>query len=117
MLNLLASSNRYGYVFYATETDDLAIIPSQYIDSESSYLSKASDDDDDNDENRNSGKNSILHRPYLPSNMINKTNPIIPYWISLNADESVIAIMLSTLQDRQWLIVFYDVVKLIQTVS
>ncbi|CAF1913992.1 unnamed protein product [Rotaria magnacalcarata] len=116
MVNLLAASNRYGYIFYATETDGLVIIPSKYIDKESSHLSKSPDDDDDNtDENQNLGKNSIIRRSYLPIQMMNKNASILPCWISLNADDSIIAIVLLQLDTRAWHIILYDVVKLIQT--
>ncbi|CAF1285973.1 unnamed protein product [Rotaria sordida] len=116
MINLLASSNRYGYIFYATESDGLVIIPSKYIDQKSSYLTKSSDDDDDNDdENQNLEKNSIIHRSYMPTQMINKNSLIIPHWLSLNADDSILAIVLSQLDTQSWYIIFYDVVKLIQS--
>jgi hypothetical protein len=51
MINLLVSSNRYGYIFYATENDGLVIIPSAHIDRESIHLSKSSEDDDDDTHN------------------------------------------------------------------
>ncbi|CAF4164674.1 unnamed protein product, partial [Rotaria magnacalcarata] len=90
---------------------------SKYIDKESSHLSKSPDDDDDNtDENQNLGKNSIIRRSYLPIQMMNKNASILPCWISLNADDSIIAIVLLQLDTRAWHIILYDVVKLIQTV-
>jgi len=118
MINLLVSSNRYGYIFYATETDGLAIIPSTYIDQESRYLTKSSEDDDDDDQNENQtlGKTSIIRRSYIPGQPINKNSSIIPYWISLNADETILVVILAQLDTRSWLIIFYDVVKLIQIV-
>jgi hypothetical protein len=119
MLNLLVSSNRYGYIFYATETDGLAIIPSSYIDQESRYLSVTSEDDDDNnaDENQQLGKTPIIYRSYLPGQTINKNPSFIPYWLSLNSDETILAIILCQLDTHSCLIILYDVVKLIQTVT
>jgi hypothetical protein len=119
MINLLVSCNRYGYIFYATETEGLAIIPSTYIDRESRYLTKSSEDDDDDDENENQtlGKSSIIHRSYIPGQLMNKNSSTIPYWISLNADETILVVILSQLDTRSWLIIFYDVVKLIQIVK
>jgi hypothetical protein len=117
MINLLVSSNRYGYIFYATETDGLAIISSTYIDRESRHLTKSSEDDDDDDnENQNHEKNSIIRRSYIPGQLMNKNSPIIPYWISLNADETILALVLLQVDTHSWLIIFYDVVKLIQIV-
>jgi hypothetical protein len=116
MINLLVSSNRYGYIFYATETDGLAIIPSTYIDRESRYLSKSSEDDDDGDENQNIGKFSIIHRSYIPGQSMNKNPSIIPIWISLNADETILSIVLCQLDTHSWLIILYDVAELIQIV-
>ena len=93
------------------------IIPSKYIDQESRYLCKSSDDDDDDDdENQNYGQNSIIRRSYVPSEMLNK-NSLIPYWISLNADDSILALVLSNLIDYSCILIFYNVVRLIQTVS
>ncbi|CAF5071484.1 unnamed protein product, partial [Rotaria sp. Silwood1] len=115
MINLLASSNRYGYIFYATENDGLAIISSKYIDQQSSYLNKSSDDDDDDDnENQNLEQNPIVYRSYMPSQMMNKNSSIIPYWLSLNSDDSILAIILLQLNTNSWYIILYDVVKLIQ---
>ncbi|CAF1203308.1 unnamed protein product [Rotaria sp. Silwood1] len=116
MINLLASSNRYGYIFYATENDGLAIISSKYIDQQSSYLNKSSDDDDDDDDNENQNleQNPIVYRSYMPSQMMNKNSSIIPYWLSLNSDDSILAIILLQLNTNSWYIILYDVVKLIQ---
>ena len=116
MINLLASSNRYGYVFYATRTNGFALIPSAYIDQESRYLTKSPEDDDDNDINENIEKPSIIYRSYIPGQLSNKTPLIIPYWLSLNADDTILAIILSQLDTHSWLIILYDVVKLIQMV-
>jgi hypothetical protein len=119
MLNLLVSSNRYGYIFYATEIDGLAIIPSSYIDQESRYLSVTSEDDDDDnntDENQQLGKTPIIYRSYLPDQKLNKNPSFIPYWLSLNSDETILAIILCKLDTHSCLIILYDVVKLIQTV-
>jgi len=119
MKNLLASSNRYGYIFYATETDGLKIIPSTYIDRESIHLSKSSEDDDvddDNEENQNLGETSIIHRSYIPGLSTNKNSSFLPCWISLNADESILAIVLLQLDNHAWLIMLYDVRKFIQMV-
>ncbi|CAF3653683.1 unnamed protein product [Adineta steineri] len=113
--NILASSNRYGYVFYATETDGLAIIPSGYIDQESHHLSKTSDDDPNDNINTTFDKNSIIRRSYLPGQAPNQNPSLIPYWLSLNADESILAIILLQLNTAECLIILYDVVKLIQT--
>lgn len=116
MINLLASSNRYGYIFYATETEGLAIIPSKCID-QGLASKKASDDDDDNNQNEDLSANSILHRSYMPNNSINTNSPIVPYWISLNSDESILAVLISQPDVNSWFIVFYNVVQLIQRVS
>jgi hypothetical protein len=116
MINLLVSSNRYGYIFYATETDGLVLIPSTYIDRESRDLSKSSEDDDD-DENDNIENSSIIHRSYIPGQLSNKNFPIIPYWLSLNADETILALVLLQADKRYWLIILYDVAKFIQMVN
>lgn len=116
MINLLVSSNRYGYVLYATETDGLAIIPSTLIDRESRYLNKASEEDDEENKNENLEKTSIIHRSYIPGQTM-KTNPtILPYWISLNSDETILALVLSQLDTHSWLIILYDLVQFIQIV-
>jgi hypothetical protein len=119
MINLLVSSNRYGYIFYATETDGLVLIPSAYIDRESRYLSKSSedDDDDDNNNNENNENTSIIRRSYIPGQSSNKNSSIIPYWISLNADETILALVLLQTDKHSWLIILYDTVKLIQIVN
>ncbi len=120
MINLLVSSNRYGYIFYATETDGLVLIPSTYIDRESRYLSKSSEDDDDDDNNNNNENNentSIIRRSYIPGQLLNKNSSIIPYWISLNADETILALVLLQADKNSWLIILYDTVKLIQIVN
>lgn len=118
MINLLVSSNRYGYIFYATENDGLVLIPSTHIDRESRYLSKSSEDDDDDDdtENGNNGKSPIIHRSYIPGQSMNKNSSIIPYWIALNSDETILAIVLLQSDSNSWIIILYDVVKLIQMV-
>jgi hypothetical protein len=116
MINLLVSSNRYGYVLYATETDGLAIIPSTLIDRESRYLNKSSEEDDDENKNENLDKTSIIHRSYIPGQTM-KTNPtILPYWISLNSDETILALVLSQLDTHSWLVILYDLVQFIQMV-
>lgn len=115
MINLLVSSNRYGYIFYATENDGLILIPSTYIDQESNSLSKSSEDDD-NDDNENNKNNSIIRRSYIPGQSPNKSS-VIPYWIALNADETILALVLLQADKQSWLMIFYDVVKLIQVVS
>ena len=72
--NLLVSSNRYGYVFYATEDDGLAIISSAYIDEQSRYLTKTTEDDDDDDANHQNKDEtpSIFYRPYIPGQQLKK---------------------------------------------
>jgi hypothetical protein len=49
--------------------------------------------------------------------MNKNTSTIIPHWISLNADETILAIILFETDTQSWLISFYDVVKLIQIVN
>lgn len=120
MINLLVSSNRYGYIFYATKTDGLVIIPSEYIDQECRHLSKSSEDDDDDDgnnENINNEKPSIIHRSYIPGQAIKTNSSVIPYWIALNADETILSIVLLQVDSRSWIIMLYDVVKFIQIVN
>jgi len=117
--NLLVSSNRYGYVFYATEDDGLAIISSAYIDEQSRYLTKTTEDDDDDDANHQNKDEtpSIFYRPYIPGQQLKKKNsPITPIWIALNADESILGVVLTQADAQCWLIIFYDIVKLIQMV-
>ena len=122
-VNLLASCNRYGYVFYATQNEGLAIVSASYIDRESRHLRKSSEDDDDDDPNGDPqtqaiGSTSILRRPYIPVGPTNKTAAsLIPYWIALNADETILAIVLLQVESNAWFIILYDVVKLIQSVS
>lgn len=117
MINLLASSNRYGYVFYATESQGLALIPSSYVDQQCSYLSKSSEDDDDDNRNEEQNKdNSIIYRAFIPGQLSNRNLSIIPYWIALNADESILACVLQQVDTHSWLILLYDVVKFIQMV-
>lgn len=116
-INLLASSNRYGYVFYATESDGLALIPSTYIDQECRSLAKSSEDDDDDGLSDEQGKeSSIIYRSFIPGQLPNRNLSIIPYWIALNADESILACVLQQVDTHSWLILLYDVVKFIQMV-
>ena len=114
-INLLASSNRYGYVFYATETDGVALIPSTYIDQESRHLTKTSEDDDEPSDD-NTEQSSIIHRAYIPGQSLTRNPSIIPSWIALNADESILAFVLQQIDTHSWLILLYDVVKFIQMV-
>lgn len=119
-VNLLVSSNRYGYVFYATETDGLTIISSAYIDQQSQHLTKSTEEDDDDAENNPqlNENTAILRRPYIPGQQLNnRPSSLIPIWIALNADESILAVVLSQVDTRSWLMFFYDVIKLIQMVS
>ncbi|UJR09670.1 hypothetical protein I4U23_013904 [Adineta vaga] len=111
--NLLVSSNRFGYILYGTESDGLAIIPSAHIDHESQKLIVSSDNDDD-EPNVNLDKNSIIYRSYLPGQSVKQTPSLIPYWLSLNSDETILAIILLQKDAQASLLLFYDVVQLIQ---
>ena len=115
-INLLASSNRYGYVFYATESDGLALIPSTYIDQECRSLAKSSEDDDDDPSDEQGKGSSIIYRSFIPGQLSNRNLSIIPYWIALNADESILACVLQQVDTHSWLILLYDVAKFIQMV-
>lgn len=122
LVNLLVYSNRYGYVFYATQNEGLAIVSASYIDRESRHLSKSSEDDDhedanDDPQNQPIGSKTILRRPYIPAGPTNKAPSLIPYWIALNADETILAIVLLQVETSAWFIILYDVVKLIQSVN
>ncbi|CAF5164000.1 unnamed protein product, partial [Rotaria sp. Silwood1] len=59
-------------------------------------------------------QNPMVYRSYMPSQMMNKNSSIIPYWLSLNSDDSILAIILLQLNTNSWYIILYDVVKLIQ---
>ena len=119
MVNLLAASNRYGYIFYATEDHGLAIISSMFIDRQSRHLSKVSDDDDDDadNENQNSDRNTFIYRSYIPGQGSDRHHGrLMPCWMSINADDSILALVLLQLDTRLWQLIFYDVVQLIQGV-
>ena len=49
--------------------------------------------------------------------MNQNTSTIIPHWISLNSNETILAVIILEKNTRSWLILFYDVVKLIQIVN
>lgn len=91
------------------------VIPSTYIDQESRYLTKTSEDDDEptNDTNE---QTSIIHRWYIPGQSTNRNSPIIPMWIALNADESILAFVLQQIDTQSYLILLYDVVQFIRMV-
>ncbi|CAF1010804.1 unnamed protein product [Adineta ricciae] len=110
--NLLVSSNRYGYVFYGTETDGLAIIPSAYIDHQSRRHVLPSDDD--GGDNVHVENASIIHRSYLPGQTAKQNTSLIPYWLSLNADETILAIILFQTDAQASHLIFYDVAQYIQ---
>ena len=116
LVNLLAYSNRYGYVFYATQNQGLALIPSTHIDRESDYLSKSVDDDDAAPSQAQAGANSaILRRAYIPGGSASKSSPMLPQWVALNADESILALVLLQRDSQDTIIIFYDTAKFIQS--
>lgn len=108
-MNLLAYSNRYGYAFYATQHQGLQLISSTHIDRESVYLSKSAEDDDDPplSQQENGDNSSMIRRSYLSG--------CIPQWIALNADESILALILVDTTSHDSILIFYDTVKLIQS--
>lgn len=107
-MNLLAYSNRYGYAFYATQHQGLQLISSTHIDRESIHLSKSAEDDDDSplSQQENGDNSSIIRRSYLPG--------CVAQWIALNADESMLALILVETTSQDSILIFYDTVRLIQ---
>ena len=117
LVNLLAVSNRFGYVFYATENAGLRLIRSDFIDEKSKHLSKALDDDDDDtasNQNSASVKSQIVSRPYLPDQSLAS---LIPYWISLNADETILSLIVFHQQQSSLFLILHDIAELIRSVG
>ena len=121
MTNLLAASNRFGYAFVGTEQDGVALVSAKHIDQQSLYLSKSAEDDDTQpqDENQSGSQTpAILYRSYLPGLANSGTPPsMVPYWLALNADETILVIILSHVQANCDIVVLYDTVKFIQSVG
>jgi hypothetical protein len=118
MVNLLVYSNRYGYAFYATKNNGLAILSSAYIDQQCQHLSRSTEHDDDDDSNESNVNNqTIIYRSYLPCGTSNSKMSMTPYWLALNADDTILAIVLRQAEIHAWFIVLYDTVAFIRSVG
>ena len=114
-INLLAYSNRYGYVFSATQNQGLALIPSSHVDRESESLNKANEDGDGPPSQTQAGANSaIIRRAYIPGGSASNSSRMLPQWVALNADESILALVLLQKDTQDTIIIFYDTAKFIQ---
>lgn len=73
--------------------------------------------DDEGNDNVQVENASIIHRSYLPGQSVKQNPSLIPYWLSLNADETILAIILFQTDAQASHLIFYDVVQYIQKVT